>query len=103
MTTSGPTAMNTRRPTDIQNEALWEFPMHYPLKIMGEAQHPMREIVANILLRHCPAFDPSSLSERASSAGRYVSITATVYVERKEQINGLYADLAACAQIRMVL
>ncbi|MCD6061983.1 MAG: hypothetical protein K0S16_2294 [Moraxellaceae bacterium] len=75
--------MNDRRSTDIQNEALWEFPMHYPLKIMGEAQHPMREIVANILLRHVPEFE--------------------IYVERKEQINALYADLAACAQIRMVL
>lgn len=95
--------MSNFRPTDIQNEALWEFPMHYPLKIMGEAAHPMREIVANILLRHCPDFDPTCISERASSAGKYVSVTATVYVERKEQINGLYADLAACAQIRMVL
>jgi putative lipoic acid-binding regulatory protein len=95
--------MTDRRSTDIQNEALWEFPMHYPLKIMGEAQHPMREIVANILLRHDPDFDPSSITERASSAGRYVSLSATVYVERKEQINALYADLAACAQIRMVL
>ncbi|HET8730114.1 MAG TPA: DUF493 domain-containing protein [Moraxellaceae bacterium] len=95
--------MTEFRSTDIQNEALWEFPMHYPLKIMGEAQHPMREIVANILLRHCPDFDPASLSERASSAGRYVSVSATIYVERKEQINGLYADFAACEHIRMVL
>lgn len=95
--------MTEFRSTDIQNEALWEFPMHYPLKIMGEAQHPMREIIADILLRHVPDFDPATLAERPSSAGRYVSVTATVYVERKEQINGLYADLAACAQVRMVL
>ncbi|MFZ5559981.1 MAG: YbeD family protein [Pseudomonadota bacterium] len=95
--------MNDRRPTDIRNEALWEFPMHYPLKIMGEAQHPLREIVVNILRRHVPDFDPSTLTERASSAGKYLSLSVTLYVERKEQINGLYADLAACAQIRLVL
>lgn len=95
--------MTEFRSTDIQNEALWEFPMHYPLKIMGEAQHPMREIIAGILLRHVPDFDPSTLTERPSSAGKYVSVAATIYVERKEQINGLYADLAACAQVRMVL
>lgn len=89
--------------TDIQNEALWEFPQHYPLKIMGEAAHPMREIVANILLRHVPEFDPSSITERLSRAGKYVSLSATVYVECKEQINGMYADFAACEQIRMVL
>lgn len=95
--------MTEIRRTDIQNEALWEFPMHYPLKIMGEAQHPLREIVANILLKHVPDFDPSTLTERPSSAGKYVSVSATVYVERKEQINGMYADFAACAQIKMVL
>lgn len=95
--------MTDRRSTDIQNEALWEFPLHYPLKIMGEAQHPLREIVAAILLRHVPGFDPATITERASSGGKYVSLSLTVYVERKEQINGMYADFAACAQIRMVL
>ncbi|MFP5431428.1 MAG: YbeD family protein [Gammaproteobacteria bacterium] len=95
--------MSISRPTDIQNEALWEFPMHYPLKIMGEAQHPLREIIANILLRHVPGFDPGEMSERPSSGGKYVSISVTVYVTHKEQINGMYADFAACEQIRMVL
>jgi len=95
--------MTTRHPTDIQNEALWEFPMDFPLKIMGEAQHPMREIIANILLRHVPEFDPSGMSERASTGGKYVSVSVTVCVTCKEQINGMYADFAACEQIRMVL
>ncbi len=91
------------RPTDIQNEHLWEFPMDYPLKVMGEAQHPMRAIVADIVARHVPDFDAAGISERASSGGKYVSVSVVLRIERKEQINGLYADLAACAQIRMVL
>ncbi len=95
--------MTDRIKTDIQNEHLWEFPMEYPVKIMGEAQHPMREIVANILLRHAPEFDPSTMTEKPSSAGKYVSVSATVYVERKEQINGMYADFAAHQHIKMVL
>lgn len=95
--------MSTHRPTDIQNEHLWEFPMDYPLKIMGEAQHPMRDIVADILSRHVDNFDAATLSEKPSSAGKYVSVSAMLRIERKEQINNLYAELAACAQIRMVL
>lgn len=95
--------MTDRIKTDIQNEHLWEFPMEYPVKIMGEAQHPMREIVAEILQRHSPGFDPSTLVEKPSSAGKYVSVTASVYVERKEQINGMYADFAAHQHIKMVL
>jgi putative lipoic acid-binding regulatory protein len=95
--------MSTSRPTDIQNEALWEFPMHYPLRIMGEAQHPLREIIADILQRHVPGFDPALMNERPSSGGKYVSVSVTVYVTRKEQINDMYAEFAACKQIRMVL
>lgn len=95
--------MTESRKTDIQNEALWEFPMHYPVKVMGGAEHPLREIVAAILQRHAPGFDPATLTEKPSSGGKYVSVTATVYVERKEQINGMYADFAARTEIRMVL
>lgn len=95
--------MTEPRKTDILNEELWQFPMHYPVKIMGEACHPMCAIVTEILQRHAPEFDPNTLTERPSSSGKYVSVTATVYVTCKEQINGMYADFADCAQIKMVL
>lgn len=93
----------SKRITDIQNEALWEFPMDYPLKIMGEARLPMAAIVAEIIRRHVPDFDASSLTLQPSSKGTYVSIGALFRVDCKEQINGLYADLAAEPAIRMVL
>lgn len=89
--------------TDIQNEALWEFPCQYPIKIMGLANEPMTQIVTDIVCRHVAEFDSATLELRASSGGKYVSITASLYIERKEQINGLYADLAACPQIKFVL
>jgi putative lipoic acid-binding regulatory protein len=92
-----------RLKTDIQNDHLWEFPMQYPVKVVGEARYPMREIVANILLKHVPDFDPFTLTEKISAAGNYTSVTALVYVERKEQINGMYADFAAHQHIKMVL
>lgn len=89
--------------TQITNEALWDFPMDYPIKIMGEAQHPLKEVVANILLKHVPSFDPSKMTARPSSSGKYISLTVTVYVEHKDQINGMYADFASCEYIKMVL
>lgn len=95
--------MSDLHKTSIQHEELWEFPMHYPVKIMGEACHPMVEIITTILQRHAASFDASTLEERTSSGGKYISITATVYVTCKEQINGMYADFASCKEIRMVL
>ena len=95
--------MTERRPTDIQNEEAWEFPMEYPLKVLGEAQHPMAQIVADIVTRHVPDFDASCIEMRASSGGKYISVTAVFTLTHKEQVNNLYADLAACQQIKLVL
>lgn len=91
------------RDTGIGNEALWEFPMDFPLKVLGLASQPMAEIVTRIIQRHVPEFDPASLSLQPSSKGTYVSVRATFRVERKEQINGLYADLAAEPAVKMAL
>jgi putative lipoic acid-binding regulatory protein len=95
--------MTDRKLTDIQNEALWEFPMDYPVKVLGESQYPLAQIVADILLRHVPDFDPATISMKPSSGGKYVSVTATVYVTHKDQINGMYADFASAQEIKLVL
>lgn len=90
-------------PTDIKNEELWEFPMDYPLNVVGESRFPLAQIVADIIRRHVPDFDPATLELKPSSKGTYVSVRARFRVERKEQINGLYADLAAEPAIKMAL
>lgn len=93
----------TQRSTDISREELWEFPMDYPLTVMGEARYPIAQLVADIVSRHVPDFDASVIIIQPSSKGTYVSVRATFRVHRKEQINGLYADLAAEPMIRMAL
>jgi hypothetical protein len=93
----------TERPTDIKHEELWQFPMDYPLKVMGEAHHPMAQIVADLICRYVPSFDPETVEMQTSSKGKYVSIRVTFHAERKEQINDIYAALAAEPAIRLVL
>jgi putative lipoic acid-binding regulatory protein len=76
------------------DESLWEFPCQFPLKIMGPAEAPLRPAVETIVLRRAPEFDISSISVRMSRTGKHQSISIDVYVERKEQVLGLYTDLA---------
>jgi len=71
--------------------------------VLGEAHHPLAQIVADILLQHVPEFDPATITMRLSSGGKYISITATVHVTHKGQINGMYADFAAHKAIVRVL
>ncbi|MBL4607765.1 MAG: DUF493 domain-containing protein [Pseudomonadales bacterium] len=76
------------------DESLWDFPCQLPLKILGPAEAPLKPAVEIIVLRHAPEFDISSITVRMSRTGKHQSISIDVYVERKEQVLGLYTDLA---------
>jgi len=86
----------------VQNVEAWELPRHHSFKVLGEMQYPLAQVVADIAIKHCPSFDASKISMRASSGGKYVSVTIEVYLESKEQINGLYADFNDAPEIKLV-
>jgi len=75
------------------NEDLWDFPCDINLKVMGLSHHPMVEIVTEIVERHVTGFDRSTILVKNSKKGKYISITATVSLTHKHQVEGIYADL----------
>jgi putative lipoic acid-binding regulatory protein len=52
---------------------------------------------------HVPDFDVASITSRPSSNGRYVSLTCTVRVVSREQLDNLYRDLSTHPAVSMVL
>jgi hypothetical protein len=94
--------MTTPNPMTVQNLDAWELPRHHTFKVLGEMQYPLAQVVAEIATRHCAGFDASKITMRASSGGKYLSVTLEVYLEHKEQINNLYADFNAAPEIKLV-
>ena len=96
--------MKTTAPAPVaaQVSAL-EFPCAFPIKIMGRRQDGFAQLIADIVVRHAPDFDPSTLEMRTSSAGNYLSLTATVNATSREQLDDLYRDLVAQPMVAMVL
>jgi len=96
--------MNTTAPAPVaaQVSAL-EFPCAFPIKIMGRRQDGFAQLIADIVVRHAPDFDPATLEMRTSSAGNYPSLTATVNATSREQLDDLYRDLVAQPMVAMVL
>lgn len=86
----------------VQNLEAWELPRHHTFKVLGEMQYPLAQVVADIAIKHCPSFDVAKISMRASSGGKYLSVTVEVYLETKDQINGLYEDFNAAPEIKLV-
>lgn len=94
--------MTTPNLMTVQNIDAWELPRHHAFKVLGETQFPLAQVVADIARRHCPTFDAASISMKASSGGKYVSVTIEIYLETREQINNLYADFNGAPEIKLV-
>ncbi|MEK6199433.1 DUF493 domain-containing protein [Psychrobacter sp. P11G5] len=91
--------------TDIQNPELWEFPMNYPLSIIGhEGEHEnLLNEVKLILGSQFPDFDLASIQVKPSKTGRFHSARVNLYLTAAEQVNTLYASLDEAKTVRMVV
>ena len=95
--------MIDRTPSRELQEHLWVFPMDYPIKLIGETCNELKDSVLEILVKHFPEFDGSTLTFQPSRTGKYTSITAQLRFDELEQVHALYADLAACPYIKTAL
>nr|WP_296190354.1 DUF493 domain-containing protein [Psychrobacter sp. UBA3483] len=91
--------------TDVQNPELWQFPMNYPLSIIGhEGEHDsLLNEVKLILGSQFPEFDLASMEVKPSKTGRFHSVRANLYLTTVEQVNTLYAALDNAKTVRMVV
>jgi putative lipoic acid-binding regulatory protein len=86
-----------------QQETLLEFPCDFPLKIMGETREGFAEAIVEIVRQHVPDFDAARVEMRASSGGKYISLTCTVTATSKPQLDDLYRALTAHPWVKVVL
>jgi putative lipoic acid-binding regulatory protein len=96
------TDITTATTTSTQPSAL-EFPCAFPIKIMGRTQMGFAQAVVDVVLKHAPDFDPALLEMRASKAGNWLSVTATVNATSRDQLDGLYRELVGHPMVKMVL
>lgn len=93
----------TTPPDASETATLLEFPCAFPLKIMGRAEDSLAQSVLEIVLRHDAGFDGATMEMRASSGGRYVSLTCTVNAVSKAQLDALYRELTGHPLVKVVL
>jgi putative lipoic acid-binding regulatory protein len=86
-----------------ENGSPFDFPCEIPVKIFGRNETVFREAVVTIVRTHFPDFHDDDLAERLSRKDRYLSLTVTVWVEAREQIDALYMALTAHDAVMMVL
>ena len=90
-------------PSQEPQRGPWVFPCDFPIKIMGRNVDGFADVVAEIVLRHAPDFDPAAIEMRVSSGRKYLSCTCTVRAVSREQLDALYRELSSHALVQVVL
>lgn len=80
-----------------------EYPLDFPIKVMGKNAPEFAQIVAGIVQRHAPEFDPSTIELRASRKNTYLSLTCVIRARSREQLDALYTELSGNPAVVMVL
>ena len=84
-------------------ESLLKFPTAFPIKVMGRTQDGFAQAIVMVVQKHAPDFEPATVEMRASSHGKYLSLTCTVNAVSREQLDDLYRDLTSHPMVAMVL
>jgi len=86
-----------------ENGSAFEFPCDVPVKVFGRNDDSFRDAVLSTVKVYFPELADDAINERLSRRDRFVSITVTVWVESRAQIDALYTELSAHESVLMVL
>ena len=83
------------------DESPLKFPADVPVKVFGRNDAEFRAAAVEIIEKH---FGKTyTVTEVASRQAAYVSLTVTVRAESRAQLDALYQDFVASAQVLMAL
>jgi len=82
---------------------LIEFPCDFAIKVMGETHDTFASIMVSAIQTLEPTFTAERVEMRASSGGKYISLTCTVYVVSQAQLDDIYRMLTAHPLVKYAL
>lgn len=80
-----------------------EFPCDYPIKVIADNSAEARASVLEVMARHAGPIGESSVTERLSREGRFMSLTVTIVATGKDQLSRIHVDLKATGVVKMVM
>ena len=87
----------------MTEKKLLQFPCRFPIKVMGRADATLEGELLTIVRRHVPDLGEGAITQRPSRKGNYLAFTITINAQSQQQLDNLYRELHAHAQVVMVL
>ena len=84
-------------------DSIIEYPLEFPVKVMGLNRPEFVPAMTAIFLRHAPDFDRSTIVVRESREAKYLSLTMSINAISREQLDALYGELSDHPMVTMAL
>jgi putative lipoic acid-binding regulatory protein len=86
-----------------EEPSLIEYPLDFPIKVLGRNEPGFGDAVAAIVRHHAPDYDVATMEMRPSRQNKYLSLTVTIRATSREQLDALYTQLNEHPLVVMVL
>lgn len=86
-----------------KDESLIEYPILFPLKVIGANEADFEFFVLEIVRRHVPELLEENIVSRLSSGNKYRSVSIEFIAESRAQMDDLYAELSSHKRVLMIL
>jgi putative lipoic acid-binding regulatory protein len=80
-----------------------EYPISFPLKVIGLDEADFEAFVVEIVRRHVPDLLEENIISHFSTQSKYRSVSMEFIADSREQLDALYAELGAHPRILMIL
>jgi hypothetical protein len=85
------------------NESLLKFPCEFTIKIFGEMSADFESFVYDLIKPYAPSLSSGAMQSRISENGKYLSLSVTLFVESREQLDSIYKALTSSPRVLMAL
>ena len=80
----------------------FEFPLIFPLKVIGRNADDFEGFVVSVVKTHAP-LSAQTVSTRLSQGGKYLAVTVTFVAESREQLDAIYLELSGNKRVLVAL
>ena len=77
-----------------QDDSVMQFPMEFPVKIIGRDDGGFRKTARDLIEPIIGPVADDAITEAPSSAGAYIALTVTFTATSREQLDALYQALS---------
>lgn len=84
-------------------ESPFEFPSRFPIKVMGEVDTGVEDLVKATLDAELEDKTDIEIENRLSSGGKYISVTATFNANSKAELDRIYQILSKHEKVKYMV